>query len=349
MGVDPDIFPLLEEKQKQINELNQTVTEQSQQIAGLAESNRDILLGMQDIKDRLRLLENSSTPEPSAQTLTFPGDPGAGKIRWGCSYMSNGIPTPHETAAGVPVGVRRTFWRLDQASSLISACKADHTAGRLPWVSIKLTNINKVSVSWKNTAAGQLDNELIALIKSLGSLQKPVWFSVHHEPEGGNGTAYPDEGQGTEPDWRAMQTHIRQLLNASGVKNVAFAPILMAWTWDTRSGRNPADYWVDGIWDFMGIDHYVEASSTTQKTQMWLNTLAFCKQKNIRIAIGEWGNKDHTASGAAEMQEWYNHLIEIGSPGSCYFDTNLNGGVPLSGDALIKFRQLMVDPKSVTL
>lgn len=272
----------------------------------------------------------------------FPGQPDADTIRWGCSHQANGVPTSHEQAAGVPVGLRRTFWRLDQATKLVATCKADHAAGRLPYVSIKLSD------TWENTAAGKLDAPLTSLIKAMDALGLPIWFSVHHEPEGGNGTAYPDEGQGSEKHWRAMQAHVRKLIDAAGAKNIAFGSTLMSWTFDSRSKRNPADYWVDGIWDFAGLDHYVDANATTVLSTMWKNALAFYKDKGIPVALGEWGNKDHTVTGAAEMQEWYEHLIDNGVVGACYFDTDLNGGVPLSGEALTKFRSLMKDPRSVT-
>lgn len=280
-------------------------------------------------------------PAQPSWTPAFPGDTEPGTIRWGCSHQSNAVPSAHETAAGVPVGVRRTFWRLDQAASLVSTCRADLAAGRVPWVSVKL------SMSWADTAAGKLDGRLAELFGLLGSLDGPVWFTAHHEPEGGNGTPYPDEGQGSEPHWRNMQARVRQVLDRTGATNVAFAPVLMAWTFNPQSGRRPADWWVDGIWDFAGIDHYVDAAATTMLTPMWEATRKFYEAKGLRIAIGEWGNKDHGASGAAEMRQWYEHLLAIGSPGAAYFDTSLNGGVPLSGDALVEFRRLMADPRSV--
>ena len=266
-----------------------------------------------------------------------------GKIRWGCSYNSNEIPTAHEQAAGVRVGVRRTFWQLSQQTSLLAAVKADVAAGRVPWISVK------PGALWANVAKGAIDSQLTSLFVQLKAIGRPVWFSIHHEPEGGNGTPYPDDGQGTEDDWRAMQSHVADLLNRSGAINVAFAPILMAWTFSPSSGRNPIDWWVPGIWDFIGIDLYQssEGGPSPVDQDMWLRTLAFYKDRGMRIAIGELGNKDHGPSGAAEMQDTYDHLIEIGSPGCAYFDTSLNGGKPLSGEALTKFRQLLAAPTSV--
>lgn len=326
MAIDPDVEEALkalrEEYDANFNALHELIN-----------------LNYERLSDRLTLLESPVEPPPEPEwEPAFPGDARPGMIRWGCSHESNGVPSVHETAANVAVGVRRTFWRLDQASKIISTCKADHAAGRLPWVSIKL------GASWQNTANGAIDSQLTSLIKALGLLDLPVWFTAHHEPEGGNGTAYPDEGQGSEVHWREMQKRVRQLIDNANVHNIAFASILMAWTFDSRSGRNPNDWWVDGIWDFVGIDHYIEANATTMISPMWKNAKAFYDAKGIKIAIGEWGNKDHTATGAAEMQEWFDHLRTNNVVGACYFDTSLNGGVPLSGAALAKFHELMNSP-----
>jgi hypothetical protein len=344
MGIDPDLEPI-------IADLKQADSDLADGLAGHSKKLSELTIAVEQLGVRITELANKPvtpppvvTPPTGTWTPKFPGDTQPGKIRWGCSYNSNGVPTPHETAAGVPVGVRRTFWQLGQASSLLSTVKADHAAGRVPWVSIKLSD------SWKNTAAGSLDTQLTALFNNLKATGKTVWFTAHHEPEGGNGTAFPDEGQDTEGDWRAMQVRVRTLLNGTGANaNVAFASCLMAWTWDSRSGRNPADWWVPNTWDFAGIDHYVEASSTELMTPMWKNTLAFYKSKNLKIALGEWGNKDHTSTGAAEMQAWYDHLRSESVIGACYFDTSLNGGVPLSGAVLTKFHELMKAPTSIRI
>jgi hypothetical protein len=354
MAYDPDIQPLidaikadlaaLDARSASADATNASATARVE--VDLTKSVSNTAAALASLDARLKKLEGGTvTPPPPVVTPTtsFPGDVAKGTIRWGCSYNSNGVPSPHETAAGVPVGVRRTFWDMSKTASLIATAKGDIAAKRVPWVSVKPL------MPWIDVAAGKLDVQLTTLFKALGALPGPVWFTMHHEPEGGNGTAYPDDGPGSEIHWRNMQKQVRKVLDASGAKNIAFASVLMAWTFDSRSGRTPSDWWVDNIWDFAGIDHYTEADSTTMRTAMWNNTVAFYKAKNLRIALGEWGNKDHGLTGAAEMQEWYNHLISIGSPGACYFDTSLNGGVPLSGEVLTKFRELMKAPTSVRL
>jgi hypothetical protein len=297
--------------------------------------------------DLNRLAARIEAPPVAAPVWTprFPGDTPPGSLRWGCSYESNTVSTAHETAAKVPVGVRRTFWRIDQATRLVDTCRADLAAGRVPWVSVKLGRL----ATWADTAAGKIDGHLLDLFKRLAALPGPVWFTVHHEPEGGGGTNLPDEGAGSQVHWRAMQARVRALLDTSGATNIAFAPILMAWTFSSTSGRNPADWWVPGVWDFAGIDNYVEAAAVTVRTAGWNRAVEFYRERGLCVAVGEWGNKDHGASGAREMRDWYDHLLDIGSPGACYFDTSLNGGVPLSGDVLVEFRRLMADPRSATL
>lgn len=342
MGHDPDIDPILADLKQADADLAEGLANHRKEIEGLNQT-------MEQLAARVAKMEHDGTTSPVVVQPSpgwapkFAGDTQTGQIRWGCSYNSNGVPTAHETAAGVPVGLRRTFWDMNKTASLLSTVKADQTAGRLPWVSVKL------GTTWKNAAAGTIDAALTKLFTDLKATGKSVWFTAHHEPEGGNGTAFPDDGQGTEVDWRNMQRHLRTLIDGVGAKNIGFAPILMSWTFDSRSGRNPADWWVDGVWDFAGIDHYVEAASTSVMTPMWNNALAFYKGKGLKVALAEWGNKDHLATGAAEMQAWYDHLLASGALGAAYFDTSLNGGVPLSGDALTKFRDLMKAPTSIRI
>jgi hypothetical protein len=361
MAIDPDVQILLDgvnQNQLATNAAIQNILDAVQTMqttAGLHQSTLTTLNGVAStltsqvsaLTIKVDKLSGTVTPPPPPPpppvTGTFPGDVAKGTIRWGCSSPNNGIPTAHETAAKAPVGVRRTFWQLSQQTSLLAAVKADVAAGRVPWVSVKPGTL------WANVAKGTVDSQLTSLFVQLKAIGRPVWFSIHHEPEGGNGTPYPDDGQGTEDEWRAMQIHVGDLLNKSGAINVAYAPILMAWTFTPKSGRNPLDWWVPGIWDFIGIDLYQssEGGPSPVDQDMWLQTLAFYKERGMRIAIGELGNKDHGPSGAIEMQDTYDHLIEIHCPGVAYFDTDQNGGKPLSGEALTKFRQLLAAPTSV--
>jgi hypothetical protein len=146
-------------------------------------------------------------------------------------------------------------------------------------------------------------------------------------------------------------------MDALGTRNIAFAPVLMAWTFDPLSKRNPADWWVDGIWDFVGIDHYVDKESiASMEVPMWRNTRAFVGSKGLKIAVGEWGNRGTDAVAANEMRAFYSMAVAPTPPGQAqviglaYFDSNLNspkGGWELFGEPLGAFRQLMTAPTSL--
>jgi len=70
----------------------------------------------------------------------------------------------------------------------------------------------------------------------------PVWLTIHHEPEGGGGVNEPDDPAGPAGHV-AMNAQIRARMTALGVNNVAPLPILMTWTWDPASGRDPEHWW----------------------------------------------------------------------------------------------------------
>ena len=122
------------------------------------------------------------------------------------------------------MGVRRTYYGWQhRTGKMIDTARSDLSAGRLPWVSIK-------TPGWAAMASGARNAEINTMLRSLDSLNGPVWLTVHHEPEGGNGTPYPDEGPGSQSNWRAMQIKIRERIDTVGTSNIAFAPILMSWT-----------------------------------------------------------------------------------------------------------------------
>jgi hypothetical protein len=349
MAIDPDITPVLDGLEQRvaarIDIVNGRVDEHARHLQTLGNADSAFHAELIALRRRIETLEAGSPPPPPPPppgfTPKFPGDVPAGKIRWGSSIQGNGDPVArHETTAGVPLGVRRTFWSMAKTSGLLSTARADVTAGRVPWVSVKL------GAPWAAVASGSIDTSLLALFGELGKIDGPVWFTAHHEPEN-------DPADGTAADWRNMQARVRAVLDRSGVTNVAFASILMSWTFDRRSGRNPADWHVDGIWDFAGVDHYKDAVGGVVATSAgWPACEAFYAAKGLRIAVGEWGNRGTDAAAAQQMQDGPDHLLSSGSPGASYFDSNLNsstGGWELTGEPLIRFRELMAASTSVTL
>lgn len=303
------------------------------------------------------VLACSSLPSQPADaewkmTGAFPGDVAPGFVRWGAAVGGNSDPVGrHESVADAPMGLHRTFFGWHNRMKMVATARDDIAAGRLPWVSMK-------TPGWAAVANGDYDAEIDEVLRGLGSLNGPVWLTVHHEPEGGGGSVGPDDPGGA-PAWRAMQVKIRERIDATGVHNVAFAPILMSWTFDPRSGRNPEDWYVPGIWDFAGIDHYSEsAADTTVELPMWVDARAFFTAKGLKIAVGEWGDRGDGASASAKMAAFYRTAIASGGSGQAqiigmsYFDSDLNsrtGGWTLRGAALDEFQHLMTARTSLRL
>ncbi len=300
-----------------------------------------------------------TTPPPTAPPTTakppappaagaFPGDVPAGYVRWGAAVGGNSDPVVrHEDPAGTQMGLRRTYfaWHHIASGYLLRTVRDDLSVGRLPWVSLK-------TPGWTQLASGSYDAEIDAMLRSLDSVGGPVWLTIHHEPENDGLRA---------SDWRAMQRKIRERMDAVGVSNIAFAPVLMSWTYDPRSGRNPSDWWVDGIWDFVGIDHYVEKENLTMGSPddvLWQHTDSWLRSKGLPVALGEWANRGTDAAAAADMQGFYDLATASATSagvrviGMAYFDSGLNsplGSYELQGQPLAKFRELMRAPTSLRL
>jgi hypothetical protein len=289
-------------------------------------------------------------PRPGTFRPAFAGDVAPGSLRWGAAIGGNADPARHESVTGRALGLRRTFFSWDKRTgSMVNTARADLAAGRVPWVSTK-------TPGWAEMASGARDAEIDQMLRALDALNGPVWLTVHHEPEGGGGSPTVDDPGGA-PAWRAMQRRVRERMTALRTDNIAFAPILMTWTFDPRSGRTPSDWWVDGIWDFAGVDHYSQKESlTSMELAMWHNARGFYGAKGLKVAVGEWGNRGTDAAAAAEMEAFYRMAIGPVPPGQAqvigmsYFDSNLNspsGGWELFGAPLAKFRELSLQPTSI--
>lgn len=283
----------------------------------------------------------------------FPGDPNPkvlGKAYWGASIAGNGDPVRHESPTGKSLSVRRTFYTWDDHAtapndSLFNTVRADHAANRLPFVSTK-------TPPWQEVANGLHDARIDQLLLELDKGGKPVWLTFHHEPEGGGGVNAPDDPGGASA-WRGMQTKVRERMNALGTKNIAFMPILMSWTWDTRSGRNPADWWVPNVWDAYIVDSYNDSLTGDMiSAPGWNNFVAWAEARNMPFGTGEWGNRGTDAQAAQEMQSFWdwgfinNKDLIVHS----YFDSGLNspsGSWELVGEPLTKFQDILKNDSRV--
>jgi hypothetical protein len=287
-----------------------------------------------------------STPPAQTKVRRFPGDPNPklySKAYWGSSIGGNGDPSRHESPTGVSLSVRRTFWQWADADGgaadkMFVSVKDDLSKNRLPMISIK-------TPGWKAVADGTYDTVLDSMLRQLDSYGKPVWFSVHHEPEGGGGSNTPDDPGGAT-EWRRMQSKVRARMKVVGTKNIAFMPILMSYIWNTASGRTPNDWWVDGVWDAYCVDHYRDNTSGDMFTAQWTPFVQWAEAKKIPICVGEWGNRGNDAQAANEMQAFWDWTFANKKDmiAYAYFDSGLNspsGSWELVGEPLNTFRSIL--------
>jgi hypothetical protein len=287
-----------------------------------------------------------AAPTPTS-TQRFPGDPNprvTGKAYWGSAYSGNGdVRARYETTAGKSLSIHRTFWQWDQhdnpaSDGLYNMVKADHAANRLPLISTK-------TPSWAEVAAGRHDARIDQLLRTLDSYGKPVWLTFHHEPEGGGGINSPDDPGGAAA-WRGMQQRVRMRMTALKTKNIAFMPILMAWTANPSSGRNINDWWVPGIWDAYIVDHYNDREDRTMFDGTWSYFTKWVEEKNMPYGYGEWGNRGVDAKAATEMREHWEYGFKNKKDiiAYCYFDSGLNsptGAWTLTGEPLKTFIDIL--------
>jgi hypothetical protein len=279
----------------------------SSALTAVGSSLTALTLRVDALTSRVTDLETPVEPTPT-WTPAFAGDLAPGTVRWGAAVGGNVDPTTRwETPAGKAFGVRRTFWQWTTHASLISTAKADLAKGRLPWVSTKVP-------SWSAVATGTYDAQVIDLITKLQALGKPVWLSVHHEPE----------GDGVAADWRAMQARIFDIRNTLKATNVAFAPILMSWSWEAGVDRW-RDWWAPDAADFIGIDHYADDPKAPNKRAeayaRWTTCVQAAKDAGKKVAVAEWGTY---GTEAAIIDSYYDWCVANNIVGVAYFDSNLN-------------------------
>jgi hypothetical protein len=214
--------------------------------------------------------------------------------------------TTKETQLGQPYGVHRQYETWGDWTGVAKKIVADHSAGRLPWISIK-PPVGGVT-GWQEVANGSVDADIVALATALKTVEdKPVLLTFNHEPS----------NDGTETDgavWAAAYCHLHDLLKAQGaLANLADPPILGDWLFNPSNKlQDPANWVTPGVLQrapFMGIDMYENSSGETMAVRIprILNWLSARGYPNMMVGIGESGSTDgYTATTATQ---WLNDSL----------------------------------------
>ena len=261
----------------------------------------------------------SARPSATARTFAagsrFPGDPGAGRLYYGVS-MPDGL-RAWEAELGRRVSLHRKYYQANQAEKIWRQARRDHERGRVPHLSTKPPG------SWASVAAGTHDDWIRYVAATLGRLDSPVFFTVHHEPEDDAG------GAGMQPrNFVEMTTRVVNVF-ARHAPNVAVFPVLQSWSFDYRSGRNPAEWFVAAA-PIFGVDLYNPWSATNGKS--WVSFSE--KMQEIKpyaqgrpIAVGEHGcrtDRAHPGRAADWMRNAFTYAQNNNIISMSYFNSDRN-------------------------
>jgi hypothetical protein len=186
-------------------------------------------------------------------------------------------------AAVGAIGLRRTFYNwADKGED--KAIRADHAAGRLPWISFKPPG---GTAGWSAVASGAYDADITAMAQRYAGYAKPVIATFHHEPtnDGGDPAAYA-----------AAWVRIHDVMaGETGLKNVTFAPILGDWEFNPKNrDGNPGGYLTPEVLDripFLGVDLYQNESNEGYSSRLAriIDWLDYRGVPEPMVGIGETG------------------------------------------------------------
>ncbi len=278
-----------------------------------------------------------------------------GSIYVGLSTKGDMSPTIAKTG---PIGASREFYSWTSGKGEMRDIAREHAAGRLPWVSFKPPYTGRGV--WKAVASGRFDADIRARAQRYASLRKPVIVTFNHEPQ----TDIP--GNGSPADFAAAWTRIYDVMKgATGLKNVAFVPIIGEWVFNpVNKGPDAQTYLTAGVLSrmaFLGVDLYQNQSGETYADRL-PRILTFLDQRGQSrkmIGIGETGatNGYRNTTGArwwSDSWSWASaHTDRIGIVS--YFSSlhsNNSGNNWLlteSADKLNAFRASVASPKACRL
>ena len=287
-------------------------------------------------------MTGASSAEPSTTSgFSQRGIPQNGQTLLGAAAWSDAELDAFEDQVGGTLGVRRSYFGTNSASSAAKAASEDLAAGRLPWLSFK------VPYSWSKMARGDGDAWARDIANKLGEVDGPVWVAFHHEPE----------GDGYIPDWVAMQRRLSPIMRQK--PNIGFSIILMGWY---QFFSNRSDLSMDAMWpgrqyvDVLGFDPYnwygTSKKSTGEKKYTWdemkwyydaiTGWLQDTGNQSVAWAVAETGYTDQAAdmprrgtapdgrvvsergSGADWLTRAYDDMKAAGGAALSYFNVGPN-------------------------
>ena len=249
----------------------------------------------------------------------------------GFTYLGISTPESIESREAVlgKVGLQRSYYQWTGGTGEDRTIKADHAAGRLPWISFKPPG---GASTWAAVGAGQYDGDIKVRARRYAGYAKPVVVTFHHEP-----TNDSDDGA----SWAKAWVRIHDVMKAeTGLKNVTFAPIIGEWAFNQRNkATDPARFLTPAVvqrMPFLGIDCYQNSSGEGYDVRLGriLTWLKAAGKANPMIGLGETGCTD-TFGNVGAVQWWDRNWAWVAAnsakiPMISYFDSPLNSKATVS-------------------
>ncbi|MFZ2501720.1 MAG: hypothetical protein WAW88_03465 [Nocardioides sp.] len=285
--------------------------------------------------------ETKPTPSPSeTPTSRFPGDPGAGSLLLGISLsISEAIADVPELAS--PPSLTRRFYRAHQTGLMSAMVRADAEAGAVSFVSMKPPG------KWSEVAAGDRDGWVDDVLDGLAT-ESPVFLALHHEPENDH------SGGGNVPaSWREM--HVRVATRAARIAPlVQVVPVLMQWTFDPSSKRDPAEWLVDDL-PLLGVDMYnpwradVAGSRWVEFSELLAQVRKAVPDKPIIVPeLGAVTDPLDPTRAALWLQSAFDHALTEDVVGMAWFESEYNnrrGDLSLTEEGFAMINALLARPE----
>jgi hypothetical protein len=202
------------------------------------------------------------------------------------------------------VGLQRTYYQWGDAKRETRNIAADHTAGRMPWISFRAP-----SGGWRGIAAGTYDADLRTRARRYAALSKPVIVTFNHEPYNDGGAA---------ADFVKAWVRVHDIMKSeTGLKNVAHAPILGDWAFNPKNKQTDPELWLPrAVLDrcaFVGTDLYQNAGGQTYVERLgrvitWLDAQGYTDKM---VGVGETGCTEgyNSPSAAAWWKESWGFAV----------------------------------------
>lgn len=127
--------------------------------------------------------------------------------------------------------------------------------------SIKPKRENGQEVPWREVANAQpgstIHDEMLALAEGAKAYGEPMVLGFHHEPEHAKNLSFGDSD-----DYKAAFRKLHDVFESAGVRNVRFAWIMTAWSFEVGdihpNDRRIADRWYPGddVVDYISVQEY---------------------------------------------------------------------------------------------